>query len=210
MSLWPVGGAVALRRRASLKLPQLRELREHGVGVDERQRQPDPAIEESATQDEISEKSGGWMDEKIERPRPASGFVHLPRREGRVVIDSIQVVVQVAVGVVLNLLVEPADRAVRGHRLVHVLAAPARRASVVQPGLRIGVEVGRPQPPARGETSLGLFGRQERRVRPPAAPESPPRARVSLVRRRRARKSSRGMRARPRSSSDRRIPTIRG
>ena len=86
------------------------------------------------------------MKQQIDGVGPAAALVHLPRRQRRVVVDAIEVIAQVAVGVVLQLLRQLPGWPVDRHRLVDVAALPPRRAPVVEPRLEVGIEVGRPDP----------------------------------------------------------------
>ena len=131
----------------ALQLPQLRELQEHRVGVDHREREARPSRRGSrAAGCSCAGTPPAPCTTRSKRRRAASALVHLPRGERRVVVDAVQVIAQIAVGVVLQLLRQLPDRPVDGHRLVHVLALPARGAAVVEPGLEVGIEVGGADP----------------------------------------------------------------
>ena len=83
-----------------------------------------------------------------EQARAPAVLVHLPRRQRRVSIDRLEMIGDVAVGVVLQLAAQRADRARRTrHRLVDVDAASSRAdAPVVQAQLPVGIPVGRADP----------------------------------------------------------------
>ncbi len=61
-------------------------------------------------------------------------------------IDPIELVAQVAEGVMLQLMTQPTDRTVDGDRFMDVFSAPARRSPIVQARLVVRVEIRRPYP----------------------------------------------------------------
>ena len=58
----------------SLQLPELRELQEDGVGVDEREGQAGGAVEEPASQDVVPQERRRRMHQQIERVRRGGRF----------------------------------------------------------------------------------------------------------------------------------------
>src|SRR5262245_60819127 len=95
------------------------------------------------------------MRQQVECVRPPSALVHLPRRQAAVVIDPIEMVAEVPVGVVLKLMLQLAHRAVGDDRLMNVLSLPARRAPVVQPRLMIRIEISGSDPSAEVKGDAG-------------------------------------------------------
>ena len=103
-----------------------------------------------------------------------TALVHLARGERRVVIDAIQLIAQIAKGVVLKLVDELTSAVVDGHRFMDVKSGPARRSAIIESRLEIRIEVRRSHPAsevvrdARHPVALaGRLGRQQGRNRRP-------------------------------------------
>ena len=196
--------------RASLQLPELGELQEHRVGVHDRNHEPDGPVEKSAAEHKVPEERRGRVYHERERSCALTALVHLPRGERRVVIDAIQLIAQIAKRVVLQLVDELTRAAVNGDRFVHVEPGPPRRPAVVQAGLVIRIEVGRPDPASEVECHARHPVAACELARWRAAPGFLRPAPGECARRRRARRSSRSRPGCERSSSDRRSRSRRG
>jgi hypothetical protein len=98
------------RARTMLHLPELGELQQHRVGVEQRKRQASRSIEDPTAKKIIAHERGRGVHEQIEHARPAAGLVHLPRGERRVVVDPVEMIAQVPIRVVLELVGERASR----------------------------------------------------------------------------------------------------
>src|SRR5262249_18629522 len=123
------------------ELAELRELEEHVIRVHPRDREAYRAVAESAAHDVVAQEREERMDGEVDGRGAAAGFVHLARRERRVAVDRLQVIGDVAVGVVLQLAPQPADFAAHGHCFVDVRSGPLRRPPVVEAQLVVRVPV---------------------------------------------------------------------
>ena len=135
---WAVG--------VGLQLPELGEFQEHRIRVHDRNREPDRPVEKASAQHVVPEERRGWVCHEPERSCSLAALVHLPRGERRVVVDAIQLIAKIAKRVVLKLVDELTRPAVDGHRLVDVKSVPPRGPAVVESGLEVRIEVGRPYP----------------------------------------------------------------
>jgi hypothetical protein len=120
-----------------LQLPELGELQEDGIRVDERKGESGNAVSEAAAQHVVPEECCRWMCEQIDGTGAPAAFVHLLRGQRAVLVDPIEMVAEVAVRVVLKLVLQLTDRTVRDDRFVDVLSLPARCPPVVQACLMI-------------------------------------------------------------------------
>ena len=135
-------------RGRPLPLPQLRQLQEHVVRVHARDDQAGHAVLEAAAQDVVAQERQGRVERQAREARARAFFVHLPRRQIRVPLHRLEMMRDVAIGVVLDLALERAGPSLDGHRLVHVPLDPPARAAVVEAELEVRVPVGGANPPA--------------------------------------------------------------
>src|SRR6476659_8160764 len=96
----PVGGR---GWRGVLKLPELRELQEHVVPVHGRDDDADGAKTEAAFSHVVAQEGQRSVEEQVPDSRTASRLVHLARGVGRVAIDRLEMIRDVAIGKVLQL-----------------------------------------------------------------------------------------------------------
>ena len=187
----------------ALQLPQLGELEEHVVRVHRRDDEAGHAVADAAAHEVVAQEGERRVAGQLQQAGAPAVFVHLRAPPGRVAVDRLQVVRDVAIGVVLDL---------AGSRPTIPLPSPtrARNARSSAPGADRRAEPGsrdtsrwmrihRP----RCHVTRGIRNAACDRLRRQRARESPPPAPASRVRRRRATESSRGSRATRRSSSAR-------
>src|SRR5206468_3155990 len=86
------------------------------------------------------------VHDEIHNPRLAALRVHLLGSERRVTIHRRMMMTDVAIGVVLEILCEVADRAVRVDRLVDEPLWPICAATIVEAKLIVGIPVGGANP----------------------------------------------------------------
>ena len=79
-----------------LQLPQLGELQQHRVGVDERDGEAGDAIGKPAAQHIVAQERRRRVRQQVDRAGAPAALVHLLRRQRAVSIDAIEMVAEIA------------------------------------------------------------------------------------------------------------------
>src|SRR5947209_5250754 len=104
VSMWSenmVQGSAFRVRRSEFQFPEFGEFQRHVIRVHARNRQPGPSVQKPALEDVIAKEGELRLHEQIERRRAPALLEHLLRRERRVVLDRLHVLVDVAIRVML-------------------------------------------------------------------------------------------------------------
>ena len=128
-----------------LELPQLRELQEH-VTRSARDDEPGDAVAEAAAQQVVAQEGERRVAHDLQSAGAAPASCIWLGGERRVAIDRLEVIGDVAIGVVLQLAAQASDGAVDGAPTRARTAGPLGGASIVEPQLLVGVPVGGANP----------------------------------------------------------------
>ena len=133
-----------------LQLPELQDLEENVVRVEDRNQEPGGAVTKPAPHDVVAQERRGRMDGDLERIGSPSLRIPFLGGKRRVVIDAGDVIRDVAIRVVLEVVMERARTSLfQLHRLVHALAVEAADTSIVEPQLIVGIPIGSANPAAQ-------------------------------------------------------------
>ena len=134
--------------RRARRRPELRELQEHVVRVHRRDDEAGSAVADAAPQHVVAQERRRRMQREIGQPPPAGPLRTSARPPASCTGPSSRGGGDVAVGEVLQVVAQLADRAVGLHRFVDAAQLPARAPPVVEAQLVVGVPVGRANPAA--------------------------------------------------------------
>ena len=202
------GARCGVRGARLLQLPELRELQEHVVGVHRRDDEAGHAVAEAAAGDVVAQEGERRMAGELQQAGAPAVLVHLPRGQRRVAVDRLEVLGDVAVGVVLDLAAQLPRRCrrpspIRARSARSSARAADRRGAADSRDTSRCVRTHRPRcQVTRGMRKPRAAARIGERRADLGAP-----APASPARRRRATGSSRGSPARRRSSSARCSPS---
>ena len=135
-----------------LELPELYELEQHVVRVQQRDDQSCRALPEPAAEDIVPRERECRMHGDTPEPGVASILVELTGGDGGVAIDRLQMIGDRGIRIVLQLATESADRPADANRLVDVDARPGSTSPVVQSKLPVGppIRAANPSPEIEG------------------------------------------------------------
>src|SRR6185312_16719154 len=133
---WAISG-----RQSFAEHVQLQVLAAHVIGLDEREYQAAPAIEESQPQQIAAHEAPLGIDQYLPQAAALATVVEGLRHQCGVALHAILMVAEAAVGEVLQVSAQPADGPVHLCVLVDLMADPTPAAPIEQPDQTVRISV---------------------------------------------------------------------